>query len=128
VDTAPACDVAGAHVNAGTYTIECSGGSDDNYSFAYVDGTLTVDPAALTIKAEDKSKTYGSANPALTASYSGFVNGDDEGDLDIPVSLSTLADATSPVGSYVITASDAADANYTITFVNGTLTVNAPKP
>jgi len=37
--------------------------------------------------------------------------------------LSTTATASSPVGTYAITASGASDANYTISFVNGTLTV-----
>ena len=32
--------------------------------------------AALTITANNQSKVYGAALPALTASYSGFVNGD----------------------------------------------------
>ena len=87
-------------------------------------GTLTVNKAALTVTADDKSKTYGSANPALTASYSGFVNGDDATDLDTAVSLSTTAVVGSNAGTYPITASAAADANYTVTFVAGTLTVN----
>jgi len=39
------------------------------------------------------------------------------------VVLSTTANASSPAGSYPITASGASDANYTISFVNGTLTV-----
>jgi len=30
----------------------------------------------LTITADNKSKVYGSAVPALSASYAGFVNGD----------------------------------------------------
>ena len=42
-------------------------------------------PAALTITADDKSKVYGAALPTLTASYSGFVNGDDASSLTTPV-------------------------------------------
>ncbi|HSL28108.1 MAG TPA: MBG domain-containing protein [Anaerolineales bacterium] len=125
VDIAPTCNVAGPHTNVGTYTITCFGGVDNNYDFTYANGTLTVKPAALTITADVKSKTYGDANPTLTASYDGFVNGDGPEDLDTPVALATTADASSPVGGYPITASGASDANYTISFVNGTLTVNA---
>src|SRR5207244_5498306 len=77
----------------------------------------------LTITADDKSKVYGAALPGVTASYSGFVNGDTASDLVTPVSLSTTATAASAVGTYPITASGAADANYTISFVAGTLTV-----
>ncbi len=35
-----------------------------NYTLTYEAGTLTIDPAALTISAEDKSKTYGLDDPA----------------------------------------------------------------
>ena len=42
IDTPPTCTVSVAHTLPGTYPIVCSGGSDDNYSFTYVNGTLTV--------------------------------------------------------------------------------------
>src|SRR5205814_2106438 len=87
----------------GTYPITASGAADANYTISFVAGTLTVTPAALTITADDKAKVYGAALPALTASYSGFVNGDTANDLDTPVSLSTTATAASAVGSYPIT-------------------------
>src|SRR5205807_6608087 len=63
-------------------------------------------------------------NPPLTASYAGFVNGDTFANLDTPVALSTTADASSPIGNYVIKANGASDTNYIITFVDGTLTVS----
>jgi len=58
IDTPPTCGVAGAHVNAGSYDITCSGGVDNNYSFAYVDGTLTVEKANLDLYAIGDSKVY----------------------------------------------------------------------
>src|SRR5947207_15256488 len=70
-----------------------------------------------------KSKVYGAALPALTGTYSGFVNGDTVASLDTPVSLSTTATASSNVGTYPITEERAADEEYTISFVAGTLTV-----
>jgi trimeric autotransporter adhesin len=42
IDTAPTCGVTVAHAAVGTYLITCSGGADNNYSFNYVSGTLTV--------------------------------------------------------------------------------------
>jgi hypothetical protein len=36
------CNVDGAHTAIGTYNIVCSGGAADNYSFTYVNGTLTI--------------------------------------------------------------------------------------
>jgi uncharacterized delta-60 repeat protein len=81
-----------------------------------------VTPAPLTITADDQTKVAGDPLPTLTASYSGFVNGDTPDSLTTPVSLSTYTGDTA--GSYPIVASGATSANYTITFVNGTLTVN----
>ena len=61
VNVPPTCDAPTPHINVGTYTdiIVCSGGVDDNYTFAYVDGTLIVSPKALTITADNQGKTYG---------------------------------------------------------------------
>jgi hypothetical protein len=42
INTQPTCTVSVPHTAAGTYPIVCSGGADDNYSFTYVNGTLTV--------------------------------------------------------------------------------------
>ena len=67
---------------------------------------------------------YGQANPALTVSYSGFVNGDTPASLTTVPTVTTTATTTSPVGSYPITASGAVDPNYTISYVAGTLTIS----
>ena len=62
--------------NVGSYAITASGAVDANYTISYVAGTLTVTPVALTITANNASKLYGAALPTLSATYSGFVNGD----------------------------------------------------
>src|SRR5262249_59644729 len=105
------------------YTVGAGGAVDADYAITYVDGTLTVTQAALTVTADDQTKVYGAALPTLTASYSGFVNGDTVADLTTAATLSTTATANSHVGTYTITASGAVDADYTITYVDGTLTV-----
>ena len=106
---------------AGTYPITATGASDANYTINYVAGTLTINKVGLTITALDKSKSYGSANPVLTVSYTGLVNGD-VASTTLPTS-STTALASSPAGTYPITATGASDANYTISYIAGTLTV-----
>ncbi|WP_239457747.1 MBG domain-containing protein, partial [Flavobacterium nitrogenifigens] len=73
--------------------------------------------------ADDKSKAYGSANPTLTVSYSGFVNGDTEASLTTAATAASTATASSPVGTYAITAGGASSPNYSISYVEGTLTV-----
>jgi len=109
--------------NAGNYPITVNGATAANYAVTFQNGTLAVSKAPLTITADDKTKTQGTVNPAFTASYAGFVNGDTVASLDTAVSFSTTAKTTSPVGSYPITPKSAKDANYTVTFVNGTLTI-----
>ena len=62
--------------------------------------------------------------PPSRASYSGFVNGDTSASLTTQPTLSTTATASSAVGTYTTTAKGAVDANYTISYVAGTLTIN----
>ena len=66
---ATATTTAVATSTVGTYDIEGSGAAAGNYAFVYVDGTLTVSRASLTITPVDKTKTYLEANPALTVTY-----------------------------------------------------------
>ena len=60
-------------------------------------GHLTVTPAALTITANNQTKVYGAALPTLTASYTGFVNGDTSASLTTQPTLTTTATASSHV-------------------------------
>jgi filamentous hemagglutinin family protein len=110
----------------GGYAITPSGASASNYAITYATGTLTVNPAPVTITADDMSKTYGAANPGFTASYAGLVNGENS-TVVTGLRLGTAATAGSPVGGYAITPAGASAANYTITYAAGTLTVN-PAP
>ncbi|WP_332914723.1 MBG domain-containing protein, partial [Algoriphagus boritolerans] len=105
----------------GVYPITLEGGSDENYEITLVDGTLTIGKKGLTISADDKQKSYGEANPALTFSYAGLVNGDTK--MTIEPSINTTATASSNVGTYPISLTGGSDDNYTITLVNGTLTI-----
>ncbi|MFQ6603859.1 MBG domain-containing protein, partial [Flavobacterium sp. C3NV] len=109
--------------NVGTYPITASGAVNPNYTISYFNGTLTVTTASLTITADNKTRDYGAPNPVLTASYSGFVNGDTSASLTTQPIIATIANATSPVGVYAITVSGAVDSNYSITYVTGILTV-----
>jgi hypothetical protein len=92
-----------------------------NYSVTSINGTLTINPAPLTITADDKTKILNAPNPAFTASYSGFVLGEGPGVLSGTLTCTTTAVTTSPVGSYPITCSGQTSTNYAITYVAGTL-------
>jgi glucuronoarabinoxylan endo-1,4-beta-xylanase len=87
--------------------------------------TADITPATVTVTANNQSMTFGLPIPALTADYSGFVNGEGTGVLIAPASLTTTAEAGSPVGIYPITAGGATAANYIFDYVPGTLTVVA---
>ena len=108
-----------------TYPITASGGVDTDYTISYLAGSMSVTPAPLTIKADDKSKLAGAANPPLTFTPTGFVNGDTASSLTTQPVLTTTATTTSPAGTYPITASGAASPNYTISYLAGTLTVTS---
>jgi uncharacterized protein YjhX (UPF0386 family) len=114
---------AASSVAGGPYAITASGAADSNYTISYVASSLTVTPVALKITANNQTKAYGAALPALTASYNGFVNGDTSASLTKLPTLSTTATPSSSVGSYPITASGAVDPNYTISYVVGALAV-----
>ena len=60
----------------------------------------------------------------MGVTYGGFVNGDTSTSLGGTLAVTTTAVTGSPVGSYPITAAGLTSANYTITYVAGTLTVN----
>ena len=125
---APALATAATSASpVGSYTITAALGTltATNYIFAFKNGTLTVTKAALTVTATSQTMTYGSAVPALTYGFTGFVNGDTAANITGAPTLTTTAKATSAVGAYPITikAGTLAATNYTFTLVNGTMTV-----
>lgn len=116
----------GSDTNAGSYTIVPYGPTSSTHRLSFVNSTLTVNKAPLTITASNASKLYGDFNPGFSmplSGYSGFVNGDTPYMVS-GLQISTPATVDSPVGSYAIVPSGASAANYAIGYVNGTLTVN----
>jgi hypothetical protein len=118
----PAAD---ASKPVGSYTITPSGLTSTNYTITDQTGTWTVSRKALTIKANNASKVYGSPNPAFAATPTGLVSGDSLGSANFSgvLALSTPATTASAVGEYPITPSGLTSSNYTISFVDGTLSV-----
>ncbi|SHH04527.1 hypothetical protein SAMN05443549_1131, partial [Flavobacterium fluvii] len=101
--------------DVGNYTITPSGAVDANYTISFSTAQFAITKAALTVTANaGQTKVYGATDPTLTYTITGFVNGDDEADLDTPVSIARAAGED--VGNYTITPSGAVDANYTISF------------
>ena len=115
---------ATATANAGNYSITANGAAGSglsNYTITYDNGVLTVNPAALTITANNASKTYGSAASLSGFTTSGLVNGDTVSGVTL---ASSGAAATANAGNYSIAAAGSSLSNYTITYHDGVLTVN----
>ena len=109
---------------AGTHTLTVTGtNGDSNYIVdSTVNGTWTVDARPITVTADNLSRIYGDANPALTyvVGGDGLVNND-----TLSGGLATAATSTSNVGGYAITqGSLAASTNYLLSYLPGTLTID----
>ncbi len=81
---------------------------------------LNVTKALLAVTADNQSKIYGAALPALTGVISGLQNSD-----AITANYTTAANGASPVGTYDIVPAPVGPlvTNYTVALTNGTLTI-----
>ena len=93
-----------------------------NYVVHYHAGTLSVNPALLTYVADHKSRPFGVANPPLTGSVTGFVNGENSSVLGGSLTFTTPATPASAVGSYAINGSGLTSGNYTFAQAPGNST------
>jgi hypothetical protein len=114
----------------GTYAITVAAGSlaAKNYSFIFKAGNMTVNPAPLTVTADNLSMPSGLPLPGLTYTVSGWVNKDTSSSAASGApALSTNAASASPAGSYTISVKlgTMKAGNYALTFVNGVLTVTS---
>lgn len=112
-------------LNAGTHTLSVNYTGNGAYSATSQTLSITVAPATLAVVADNLTRSYRAANPALTYQVSGFVNGDSSTVVGGSATLATAASASSPAGTYAITfATQALTAtNYVFRYVPGTLTV-----
>ena len=111
------------NVLAGTYTVSLKNivltdPQASRYTAADVTGSIIVSSAEqpVTIKADDKTMTYGDAVPTLTFTAEGA-------ELQGTPSLSCQATSTSPVGTYPIVVTKGTVSNSLVTYVAGTLTI-----
>lgn len=107
---------------AGSYPIVPAQGTltASNYVFTFVNGSLTITPASLSVLVTGAQRPYGAANPTFTGEVGGLRNGD-----QVTVTYTTTATPSSPIGAYPITAavSGASAANYTPQVTPGLLAV-----
>lgn len=105
--------------NAGTYTATAEI-SNNNYTISSNEAaTFTIEQKALTVTADDKTVTYGDS-ATYTATYNGLLDCDKD-----KLGTPNFTCNYNKVGTYSITVDGLENSNYAITYVNGTLTVNA---
>jgi len=107
-------DIGTYDINQGTLAVS------GNYDIAYTGADFNITKATLNIVADTKSKTYGTADPALTYTVTGLVNGDTQA-----VLTGTLVrTAGETAGTYPITQGTLnAGNNYDIAFTGADFTI-----
>ena len=110
-------------VGSVTNTIEYTGVKGkfnaDNYEIKKQEGTLTITPKEVTVTVENKTKQFGEADPELTSTVTGLVEGK-------TIDYTVTRAAGENVGEYAITASgEAVQGNYTVIYEVGKLTITA---
>ena len=114
-------------LKAGETVITATAAATSDYAEGSARCTLTVNKATVTIKAKDLSAYVGDAVPTPDYTVTGLVGGDEL------TALPSIAYETTPdmskAGTFrIIVSGAAASENYTIEYVNGTLTVAARQP
>ena len=116
----------GTGTNAGQYVLTGSG-DDENYDLTFVDGALSIERRAVTVTADDQRKTAGDMDPELTWTTGCGTRDTDCGLIGGETLTGALArDAGETAGDYAITQGsldEAANPNYAIDFVPGTLSI-----
>ena len=112
-----------APTNAGNYAVYANFVPNDTTDYNTLTGmsagSFVVQPKAASVTADAKTKTYSSANPSLTATVAGTVNGD-----LLNYTLATDATQFSSVGVSNITVTLGSNPNYSVSATNSTLTIN----
>ena len=109
-------------VNYYTWFVKKADGAESTWNYDIeVTGTLTINPLAITVKADDKTKVYdndATTDPALTATVTGAVEGD-------TIKYSLSREEGQNVGEYAITVTVTAEENpnYTVSAEGGTFKI-----
>jgi hypothetical protein len=105
--------------DVGTYAINQGTLANANYAITFVGSNLTVSERPITLTAANRTKVFGDTDPSLAYSItSGSLVGSDA------FSGSISRNSGENIGSYVIGRGTLANANYAITFNNGSFTIS----
>jgi hypothetical protein len=127
VDGTPVSAADNTVLPAGPHTLAVQFTPNDTATYTTpvsVTVPLAVKQAPLTITAGSPSMPYNGTVPAITPSYSGFVNNEGSSVLNPGPSCTSTAPSSGAVGTYTTSCMGAVDANYSIGYVTGTLTIS----
>lgn len=120
--------------NVGLYNItatNATGGSftASNYNIGYVNGTLNVTQAPITLLAGNLTRDYGDANPStdtVTLTSGTLYNGNAVGNATVATTAtsSTAAGQTLNLTPSAVVFTNGSASNYNITYANGSLSIN----
>ena len=113
----------GKPVSVGTYWVKGVIAETINNTAAEAKDEFQITKAPLTIKANDKTITYGAAPANDGVTYTGLVNNEDGAAVVNNLTYEYNYTQYGNVGTYTITPKDATADNYDIKFVPGELTV-----
>ncbi len=113
---------------AGTVTITASQAANGSFSGSSTTSTLTIAKKELQVVADDKERSFNTANPAFTVKYNGFAGTDNTTSLTTLATATTTATISSPAGNYNIVPSGAVADNYTFSYFNGNLKITPVTP
>ena len=115
-----------AGLQAGTFTVKATFGTQNGYLGSTANATLTVRTLPLTITAPTVNMPYGGPVPALVPSFSAFVAGETNlTALTTQPRCTTTATAASVPGVYAVTCTGAVAPNYAVSYVAGTVKISA---
>ncbi|MBU3595144.1 autotransporter-associated beta strand repeat-containing protein, partial [Polynucleobacter sp. 86C-FISCH] len=124
---------SGATADVGSYNItaaSASGGTftASNYNINYVNGSLSVTAAPITLTATNLSRAYGAANPTtdtVTVTSGSLYNGATLGNASVTTTATatTAAGQTANLTPSTVAFTNGSASNYDITYANGSLSI-----
>lgn len=94
-----------------------------NVTFSVTDGYVKINQKAVTVKADNQTKTYGDPDPTFTVTITGRVSTSDT------ISYTISRASGESTGTYTITPTGTrSQGNYYVTFQTGTLTIEGEEP
>lgn len=120
-------NVGSRSVTASGYSLGGSGAAKYTLPSQPTVANATITAAPLAVIANNASREFGANNPSFTASYSGFVSGENVAAISGSPSFATSDSTNSAPGAYAIVPSvgTLTATNYSFnTFSNGVLTIN----